>query len=144
MCVKSCEDMSGSTTTTSTGETRMLERRVSNNRCNLTCEGQLNYFLSWFNDWTELQRSDFIPILLSSQEPQSPTLNGQSKPLSLYACQVKLFKSWRTDWSQDETDYLHLRLKDIDPGFYAIYSDYAKDPEGFQQHKEKDYFEPGV
>ncbi|CAB4064154.1 unnamed protein product [Lepeophtheirus salmonis] len=122
----------------------MLERRVSNNRCDLTSEGQLNYFLSWFNDWTDLQRSDFIPILGGAKD--SPEINGDissSKPLSLYACQVKIFKSWWIHWSPDQREYLHLRFKDIDPNFYSKYIEYSKDPEAFLM-RDKDYFEPGV
>lgn len=46
-----------------TGETRMLERRVSNNRADLNSDQQLNYFLSWFQEWSDLQKQDFVPIL---------------------------------------------------------------------------------
>ena len=47
------------------GETRMLERRVSNNRADLNGDQQLNYFLAWFQSWSDLQKTDFVPILAS-------------------------------------------------------------------------------
>ena len=43
--------------------TRMLERRVSNNRTDLSGDGQINYFLTWFQTWSELQKSDFVAVL---------------------------------------------------------------------------------
>ena len=33
---------------------RMLERRVSNNRADLSGDQRMNYFLAWFNQWSEL------------------------------------------------------------------------------------------
>ena len=50
---------------TMSGETRMLERRVSNNRADLNNDQQMNYFLSWFTSWSDLQKTDFIPVLAS-------------------------------------------------------------------------------
>ena len=47
------------------GETRMLERRVSNNRADLNNDQQMNYFLAWFQSWSDLQKADFIPVLAS-------------------------------------------------------------------------------
>ena len=44
--------------------TRMLERRVSNNRADLNSDQQMNYFLGWFQSWSDLQKSDFVPILV--------------------------------------------------------------------------------
>ena len=47
------------------GETRMLERRVSNNHADLNNDQQMNYFLAWFQSWSDLQKADFIPVLAS-------------------------------------------------------------------------------
>jgi len=44
------------------GETRMLERRVSNNRADLNGDQQMNYVLAWFQAWSELQRADFVQV----------------------------------------------------------------------------------
>lgn len=55
--------MSDSGSSMSDSSTRMLERRVSNNRADLNGDQQMNYFLSWFNNWSDLQKSDFVPVL---------------------------------------------------------------------------------
>lgn len=31
---------------------------------NLTIDGEFRYVVQWFNEWSELQRDDFIPILV--------------------------------------------------------------------------------
>ena len=86
------------------GEARMLERRVSNNRADLTGDQRMNYFLSWFQGWSDLQKSDFVTVLADkmsdtggqdgvSEELDSMKINGEGKkPPSLYECQIKLFK----------------------------------------------------
>lgn len=128
----------------------MLERRVSNNRADLNGDQQLNYFLSWFQGWSDLQKSDFVPVLASKTgKDQHIDMNGLSlnndkkRPLSLFQCQLKLFKEWVASWNEDQKEYLLLRLKDLDDGFYSKYEDYLEygDDEG---KKAKDYFEPGV
>ncbi len=77
-------------------ETRMLERRVSNNRSDLDGDQKINYFISWFTQWSgkrrdqwriaqgqlkknvsrlfiDLQKSDFVGVLA---EKMSSTVNG--------------------------------------------------------------------
>jgi hypothetical protein len=39
-----------------TVEPRMLERRVSNQRQDLSSDQQMNYLLAWFVNWSDLQR----------------------------------------------------------------------------------------
>ena len=34
----------------------MLERRVSNQRADLSSDQQMNYLLSWFVNWSDLQK----------------------------------------------------------------------------------------
>jgi len=132
------------------GETRMLERRVSNNRADLNSDQQMNYFLSWFQEWSDLQKSDFVEILASrvgGQKSDVPIveMNGLNlkKPLSLFQCQLKLFKEWVNSWNDDQKEYLCLRLKDLDSNFYEKYEEFLKN-EGLENGKPKDYFEPGV
>jgi len=133
------------------GEARMLERRVSNNRADLTGDQRMNYFLSWFQG-SDLQKSDFVTVLADkmsdtgrgqdgvSEELDSMKINGEGKkPPSLYECQIKLFKDWFTSWSDDQKNYLVTRLQAIDAEFYEKYAAAeAKAP------PVKDYFEPGV
>ena len=54
--------MSDSMSSTSS-EPRMLERRVSNQRAELSNDQQMNYLLAWFTKWSDLQKEDFVPIL---------------------------------------------------------------------------------
>ena len=87
---------------------RMLERRVSNNRADLSGDQRMNYFLAWFNQWSELQKKDFVKVLADKMTGGSATVNGDfadefdsinmnggdhnKKPPSLFSCQVKLFR----------------------------------------------------
>ena len=128
-------------------ETRMLERRVSNNRGDLNGDQRMNYFLSWFQSWSDLQKSDFVHVLFknmngeAAQEKVNGDVNGVKKPPSLFECQVKLFNDWFSGWSDDQKNYLVLRLQAIDADFFSKYETFeAKDQEG----DAKDYFEPGV
>ncbi len=134
-------------------EARMLERRVSNNRADLNGDQQMNYFLAWFNQWSDLQRKDFVTVLAAKMSKHSE-LNGgidslnlndndnTKKPPSIYECQVKLFRDWFVHWSEDQREYLLLRLKDIDSEFHAKYEAHVSGEDS--PEKVKDYFEPGV
>lgn len=130
----------------------MLERRVSNNQADLNSDQQMNYFLAWFQTWSDLQKSDFVPIL--ADKMGAVACNGDhvsdafsslevnsSRPPSLFKCQVKLFNDYFAGWSDDQKNYLVLRLKDIDPEFFQKYESYLDDPSNL---REKDYFDPGV
>ena len=102
--------MSGSVGDGNNSGARMLERRVSNNRADLSGDQRMNYFLAWFNQWSELQKSDFVKVLAQKMAGGSVTtfINGDvsdefdslhvnggdhaKKPPSLFTCQVKLFR----------------------------------------------------
>ena len=92
---------------------RMLERRVSNNRADLSGDQRMNYFLAWFTQWSDLQKQDFVKVLSDKmtggllggadsiqngdlcEEFDSINMNGGDqvkRPPSLFACQVKLFR----------------------------------------------------
>jgi len=129
----------------------MLERRVSNQRADLSSDQQMNYLLSWFVNWSDLQKEDFVPVLAEKMSNKWATVNGvcdelqslgvEGRPVSLFQCQVSLFKGWVTAWSDDIKSYLLLRLKDIDGVFsrkYEHFLEFGKDS------PERDYFEPGV
>lgn len=144
-------NMSDSLSSTSS-EPRMLERRVSNQRAELTNDQQMNYLLAWFTKWSDLQKEDFIPVLAEKLSSKWATVNGvtdsfsslsmdNNRPPSLFQCQVKLFTDWVVVWSDDQKNYFIIRLKDIDQGFskkYEHYLEFGKDSPN------KDYFEPGV
>lgn len=147
---------SASSSMAGVGETRMLERRVSNNRGDLNGDQQLNYFIAWFNTWTELQKADFVPILAGKMSAvnngKANDVNGlaesfdglswdNKRPPSLFSCQVKLFRDWFGSWSDDQKNYLVMRLRDLDADFYERYEDHLA---GGGKTVAKDYFEPGI
>ena len=55
-----------------------------------------------------------------------------------------LFREWFSGWSDDQKNYLVMRLQAIDSEFYGRYEKYVSDPEAAGKGSEKDYFEPGV
>ena len=55
---------------------------------------------------------------------------------------MKLFHDWFGSWSDDQKNYLVLRLRDIDAAFFADYERRVADPNAAKA--EKDYFEPGI
>lgn len=73
---------------------------------NLTPDSEFRYIIQWFNEWSELQRDDFLPILVEYLTKDGPGhyVNGvvnslaatscTDKPMSLFQCRVgssKLF-----------------------------------------------------
>jgi len=129
----------------------MLERRISNQQNQLNNDQQMNYLIAWFNNWSDLQKEDFVPVLAERMSSKWAAVNGLtedmknlntgSRPVSLFQCQVTLFKDWVMAWSDDQKNYLNLRLKDIDQVFskkYEHYLEFGKDS------PDKDYFEPGI
>ena len=66
--------------------------------------------------------------------------DNKKKPLTLFQCQLKLFKDWVPIWNPQQQEYLLLRLKDLDANFYTKYEEFLEHGE----NKPKDFFEPGV
>ena len=59
---------------------------------------------------------------------------------SLIFCALN--REWFSGWSDDQKNYLVMRLQAIDGEFYAKYESFVSDPEAAS--KPKDFFEPGV
>lgn len=69
----------------------------------LTTESEFRYLVQWFNEWSELQRDDFLPILVDYLTKDSPAVyvNGiisglagstcSDKPMSLFQCRVSFY-----------------------------------------------------
>lgn len=69
---------------------------------NLSVERELRYVIQWFNEWSELQRDDFLPIfseyLTKGTDENGVYMNGLvsgmaaasclDKPMSLFQCRV--------------------------------------------------------
>ncbi|XP_015584790.1 uncharacterized protein C14orf119 homolog [Cephus cinctus] len=99
----------------------------------LSNQAQIRYVVQWFQEWSEMQRGDFLSVLL---ERCSPTglVNGlvsgmeslgckedSNRPPSLFQCRVKLFQEWSQNWSQQEKDALLSSIKNMDPKFGEKY-----------------------
>lgn len=67
---------------------------------NLSVDGELRYIIQWFNEWSELQREDFLPIVVEylTKDRSTHYMNGvvnslaaasfDDKPMSLFQCRV--------------------------------------------------------
>lgn len=61
----------------------------------LTSEAQIRYILQWFGEFSELQREDFLPILVAAHSGKPDqlastlaSLTCDDKPVSLFQCRV--------------------------------------------------------
>lgn len=93
---------------------------------NLTVDGEFRYIVQWFNEWSELQRDDFVPILVdyltrgSSGVYVNGVVSGVSntgiidKPMSLFQCRIKLFKEWTPKWPEDMKNRLKEKIIEMD------------------------------
>ncbi|XP_052888319.1 uncharacterized protein LOC128296855 [Anopheles moucheti] len=104
----------------------------SNGSYNLTVDGELRYVVQWFGEWSDFQREDFVPYLVSYLSQQvgggavyvnglisaMAQINpGQDKPMSLFQCRVKLFNEWCIKWPEEFKAKLLDRLEQIDNAF---------------------------
>lgn len=94
---------------------------------NLSIDGEFRYIIQWFNEWSELQRDDFVPVLLEYLQqgiPNEVYMNGivnsvsqtsiQDKPMSLFQCRIKLFREWNKKWPAELKQKLQDKVTEID------------------------------
>ncbi|XP_014092497.2 uncharacterized protein [Bactrocera oleae] len=94
---------------------------------NLSTDGEFRYIIQWFNEWSELQRDDFVPVLLEYLQQGGPNevyMNGivnsvsqssiQDKPMSLFQCRIKLFREWNKKWPTELKLKLQEKVTEID------------------------------
>ncbi|XP_075223560.1 uncharacterized protein C14orf119 [Lycorma delicatula] len=96
-------------------------------------QSQLRYITTWFHEWSEMQRNDFLPILaekfggkgyVNGLLPGMDNIgNLEDRPLSLFQCRVKLFREWSENWGQAEIDQLLGHIKAMDPDFLKRYEE---------------------
>lgn len=94
---------------------------------------QIGYLVQWFHEWSEMQRSDFLPILSQKFGSKSyvngllPGMEGisniEDKPPSLFQCRIKLFREWSDSWSCEEKDQFLNQIKTMDPEFIRKYDE---------------------
>lgn len=75
---------------------------------NLSVDGELRYIVQWFNEWSELQRDDFLPIVVEylTKDHGTHYMNGvvnslsaasfDDKPMSLFQCRVSNSRNTQT------------------------------------------------
>lgn len=66
----------------------------------LSADAQIRYLVQWFNEWSELQRSDFLPVMAEKYANKTyvngivnnvSNMNCRDKPMSLFECRVSCF-----------------------------------------------------
>ncbi|XP_045471128.1 uncharacterized protein C14orf119 [Harmonia axyridis] len=92
----------------------------------LSADAQIRYMIQWFQEWSDLQKSDFLPIM-AERYANRVFVNGivnslanvecRDKPMSLFECRVKLFKEWFIQWSVDQKDYFFKQITELDSTF---------------------------
>ncbi|CAG9766400.1 unnamed protein product [Ceutorhynchus assimilis] len=87
---------------------------------------QLRYMVQWFSEWSELQRSDFLPILADNYAHRAyvngivnsiSNMDCRDKPMSLFECRIKLFKEWFTQWNIELKEAFLKKIGEIDEKF---------------------------
>ncbi|PSN43873.1 hypothetical protein C0J52_07760 [Blattella germanica] len=96
-------------------------------------QAQVQYVVEWFNEWSEMQRGDFLPVLAQQFVPSS-YVNGlvsgiegmgcrDDRPPSLFQCRIKLFREWSETWGAGEREQLLNRIKAVDAAFASKYEE---------------------
>ncbi|EDW15514.1 uncharacterized protein LOC6573994 [Drosophila mojavensis] len=107
------------------------------NMSNLSVDGEFRYIIQWFNEWSELQRDDFVYVLVEyltrdtsvsaggDGHAGSTYVNGvvnalatsgvQEKPMSLFQCRIKLFRQWSPKWPIEFKSKLQEKITELDP-----------------------------
>lgn len=103
----------------------------SNNRYVPSLQSQLLYLVEWFQEFSEMQRNDFLPILVqkfgnkgyvNGLLPEMEAMgNLEDRPPSLFQCRIKLFLEWTESWGQEEQQHFLNQIKTIDPSFSDKY-----------------------
>ncbi|CRK90452.1 CLUMA_CG004156, isoform A [Clunio marinus] len=94
----------------------------------LTPDVEFRYIVTWFKDFSEFEKADFMAILIQWLLKNSEiNVNGLSddtsmtsiegKPLSIFLCRVKLFKEWTPKWPNRLRSKLIEKLNEIDSEF---------------------------
>lgn len=86
---------------------------------------QIDYLVQWFQEYSDLQREDFLSILvdkytINDSEVISEALknmNVADRPPSIFQCRMKLFNEWFDTWEEEEKEELMHRIKTLDSLF---------------------------
>ncbi|XP_050486602.1 uncharacterized protein C14orf119 isoform X2 [Bombus huntii] len=99
----------------------------------LTNEAKLRYIMEWFQEWSEMEKNDFLDVLIEECGPPNLVhrLSSKMKHLAkiiddkptLFQCRIKLFRQWSQNWSQQEKDHLLSSIKNADAAFAQKYDE---------------------
>lgn len=92
---------------------------------------QAAYLVSWFGEYSELQRDDFLRVLARKYVRNNAGLSGlldelslgQQRAPSLFQCRMTLFEEWFQGWSDENKAAFLERLRAMDPEFVERLSD---------------------
>lgn len=101
-----------------------------------TVVAQVRYMLQWFGEWSEMERCDFLPVLVHGFGGNAGAANGlpaimetlckeEGRPLSLFKCRIKLFTEWVQAWSDDDKDSFLSGVRSMDADFAERYEQKA-------------------
>lgn len=101
-----------------------------------TIVAQIRYLLQWFGEWSEMERGDFLPVLVHGFGANNGTVNGllpimeslckeDGRPLSLFKCRIKLFTEWVQTWSEDDKESFLNGIRSMDVDFAQQYEQKA-------------------
>lgn len=95
---------------------------------------QIRYITQWFQEWGDMQRNDFLPVLVDEFHSKN-NMNGlvssldstnlKDRPPSIFQCRIKLFKEWCENWNSAEKEQLIGELRAIDADFIEKYEQYV-------------------
>ena len=103
---------------------------MHSNKGSLTSIEKLDYFVSWFGEFSGMEKSDFLERIAKKLNDQLETdsyngnLTAGFKKLelndrlpSIFKCRIQLFDQWFVEWSDDEREQLLNRIKNLDGDF---------------------------
>lgn len=104
---------------------------VAKRRGELTKQEELNYLVTWFDEFSEMQKSDFFKIILKKYAGSNldteliasaiEALKVADRPPTIFQCRMKLFDNWFANWSDEEKEDLLIRLKNLDSQFMETF-----------------------
>lgn len=101
-----------------------------------TVVAQVRYMVQWFGEWTEMERGDFMPVLVRGFRARGGAVNGPApvadgpcredgRPLSLFKCRIKLFTEWVPAWSDEDVENFLSGVRSADADFAQRYEQNA-------------------
>lgn len=114
----------------------VVANEIGTNAYTPTVVAQIRYLLQWFGEWSEMERGDFLPVLVHGFGAKSGVVNGMlpdgdnvakenGRPLSLFKCRIKLFTEWVQTWSDDDKESFLAGIRSADAGFAERYEQKA-------------------